>query len=114
MDRAKLEALLKEATLSCYDSEEEFWGIFCMLSGRVSFPLQARVQSGAVTLVGLDEPSSSPQQGVIARVREGDQERTVALAEMEFVDPDPASAEWLAAYQLWLGGSRHAPMGHLE
>lgn len=103
MDKAKLEALLEEATVSCYDSEEEFWGIFCMLSGRVSFPLRASVQGEAVTLVGLDEPSSSPEQGVIARICEGDQEHTVPLAETELVDPDPTSAEWLAAYQLWLG-----------
>jgi hypothetical protein len=39
---------------------------------------------------------------VIARVKKGDQEKTVSLAEVEAADADPSSAEWLAAYRYWL------------
>jgi len=103
MDKAELEALLEEATVQCYDEEESFWGLFCTLKGRLSFPLQARALGEAVTLVGLDENDSDPQAGVMARVQKGDQERTVALAELEPLNPDPVSAEWLAVYRYWLG-----------
>ena len=102
MDEAKLEVLLEEATAHCYDAEDVFWGIFSALVGHVSFPLQASVGGEAVTLAGLDGPTSSPEAGVMARVERGGQEETVALAEVEPVDPDPASAEWLAAYRYWL------------
>jgi len=103
MDKAKLEALLEEATAHCYDEEDVFWGVFSALVGGLSFPLQASVSGEAVTLVGLDGHTSDPQAGVMARVQKGDQEQTVALAELEPLDPDPVSAEWLAAYRYWLG-----------
>ena len=102
MDEAKLEALLAEATAHCYDEEDEFWGVFSALVGRVSFPLQATVGGETVTLVGMDGHTSAPEVGVMARVQKGGQEESVALADLEAVDPDPASAEWLATYRYWL------------
>ena len=49
---------------------------------------------------------SDPQQGILATVRKGDREYQLALSELEFVDPDPVSAEWLAVYHYWLGQVR--------
>jgi hypothetical protein len=103
MEEARLEALLEEATAHCYDEEDEFWGVFSALVGRVSYPLQARMRGEAVTLVGLDGDTSDLQVGVMARVQEGDWEQTVALAELEVVDADPVSAEVLAVYRYWWG-----------
>jgi hypothetical protein len=103
MDEAKLKALIEEATVHCYDEEDVFWGVFSALVGRVSYPIQVSVSGETVTLVGLDGHTSAPEVGVIARIQKGDQEETVSLAEVEVVDADPASAEWLAAYRYWLG-----------
>ena len=99
MDKARLEALLEEATVDCYNEEEQFWGVLYTLDSRLSFPLQARVLGETVTLVGLNDGRSGLRRGVMARVRKGDQEYTVALSELEILDPDPVSAEWLAAYR---------------
>ena len=103
MDEVRLEAMLKEATAHCYDAEEEFWAMFSTLLGRVSLPLQARVGGEAVTFVGLDGPASDPEVGIMAIVRRGDQETSVALGEVEVVEPDRASVEWLAVYRYWRG-----------
>jgi hypothetical protein len=103
MDNAKLEALIEEATAACYDEEEAFWALFSTLLGRISYPLEARVRGEAVTLVGLDEPGSGLDKGVMARIQKGGQESTVALVDVEAVSPDPASGDWLAAYRYWLG-----------
>jgi hypothetical protein len=105
MDEARLKALLEEATAHCYDEEDEFWGVFAALMRGLSYPLQARMQGEDVTLVGLDGHTSDLHVGVIALVLKGDQERTVSLSNLEILDPDPASAEWLAAYRYWLGKS---------
>ena len=53
--------------------------------------------------MGLNDHRSGTQRGIMARVRKGDQEYTVALSELEVLGPDPMSAEWLAAYRYWLG-----------
>jgi len=103
MDEIKLQALLAEATVDCYNDNEAFWGVFYTLEEKISFPLQARVLGETVSLVGLDDHRSGLRRGIMARVRKGDQEYTVALSELEALDPDPVSAEWLAAYRYWLG-----------
>jgi hypothetical protein len=55
-----------------------------------------------VEVVGIDERHSGLWRGVVVLVRRGGQEYRVGLAELESVDPDPASAEWLEAYRYWL------------
>ena len=103
MDEAKLKALLAEATAHCFDEEDEFWGMFSALVRGLSFPLQATVSGGAVTLAGLDGHTSNLETGVMAQAKMGDQEKSIPLGEVELVDADPTSAEWLAAYKLWVG-----------
>lgn len=102
MDQDKLKALIEEATTACYDEEEAFWGMFCTLQMRMTFPLQAKVGGSEASLTGLDEPNSDPQKGAMAQISRGGGDESVALTEVELVDPDPASAEWLAAYKYWL------------
>ena len=101
MDEAKIEALLGEALAHCYDEEDEFWGMFSALVRGLSCPLQASASGQAVTLAGLDGPTSDLQAGVMARIQTGDQEESVPLAEVELVEPDATSAEWMAAYRYW-------------
>jgi len=103
MNEDRLNALLEEATVDCYDEEEEFTGILVTLDERLNFPLQARALGEPVEVIGLDEARSGLRRGIMARVRKGEREYPVALAELEFVDPDSVSAEWLAAYRYWLG-----------
>jgi hypothetical protein len=100
-DEAQLEALLNEATAHSYDEEDEFWAVFSALMGRISYPLQAQVGGEAVTLIGLDGPSSTIEAGVMAQVEKGGAQETVPLSELEAADPDPDSAAWLAVYKYW-------------
>jgi hypothetical protein len=101
MDEARLEALLKEATVHSYDEEDEFWGVFSALMGRISYPLQAQAGGEAVTLIGLDGPSSTIEAGIMAQVERGGAQETIPLSELEAVAPDPDSAAWLAMYKYW-------------
>jgi hypothetical protein len=103
MDEAKLTTLLAEATAHCFDEEDEFWGMFSALVRGLSFPLQATVSGEAVTLTGLDGHTSDLEAGVMAQAQMGDQEKSIHLGEVELVDADTTSAEWLAAYKLWVG-----------
>ena len=102
MDEERLETLLEQATVDCYGEEEEFTGIMCTLGEQLRFPLKATVVGEAVEIVGIDDRLSDLRRGVVARARRGDQEYRVGLAELEFVDLDPTSAEWLKAYRYWL------------
>jgi hypothetical protein len=102
VDKERLEALLAEATVDCYGEDEEFTGMMCALGEELRFPLSATVVGEPVAVIGIDERRSGLRRGVVARVRRGGEEYRVGLAELDFVDPDPASAEWLEAYRYWL------------
>jgi hypothetical protein len=98
-----LDALLAEATIDCYDEWEEFMGVLCAMEGHLSFPLRAKALGDLVEVIGLDDERSGPRRGILARVRKGGREYSVALAGLEFVDLDPVSVEWLDVYRYWSG-----------
>lgn len=104
MDEGRLRGLLREATADCHDDDEAFWGVFYTLAEQgLSFPLKARALGELVEVVDLDGANSGLRRGIAALVRKGDEEHSIALADLEFVDPDPVSAEWLEVYRYWLG-----------
>lgn len=108
MDQARLEALLAEAVVDCYDEEEEFCGVLATLDEQLAFPLQARALGDDVTVVGLNDSRSDLRRGIVARVQKAGREYNVALSELEFINPDATSAEWLEVYRYWLGESGSA------
>ena len=103
IDQNRLEKLLEKAAVDCYDEEEVFWGGWSTLDNKLNFPLQAPALGEPVEVIGLDDTRSSLRPGILATVRKGGQEYQMALSELEFVNPDPTSAEWLALYSYWLG-----------
>ncbi len=103
VNQDRLDALLTEATVDCYDAEEEFMGVLCALEGNLSFPLRAKALGEPIEVIGLDDERSGLRRGIFARVRKGDREYSVALAGLEFADLDQVSAEWLDAYRYWSG-----------
>ena len=82
MEEKRLEALLEQAIVDCYDEEEEFSGVLCTLEDNLSFPLQAEVMGEPVEVIGLDD--------------------------LNFIAPDPTSAEWLTMYRYWVGMNEEA------
>ena len=102
MDEARLRELLEEAIVDCYGEDEEFAGILCTLGERLSFPLKARVLGEVVEVVGLDDRQSDLRRGIVAQVRKAGQEYSISLADLEFVDSNVESAEWLEMYRHWL------------
>jgi hypothetical protein len=98
-----LRDLLQEVTADCHDEDEQFWALFYALAEEgLNFPLQAKALGEVVELVDLDGANSSLRRGITALVRKGGQDHSVALAELELVDADPASTEWLEVYRFWL------------
>ena len=99
----RLEALLEEAIVDCYDEEEEFMGVLITVDEKVNWPLLATLAGMPVEVLGLSESASSTRRGIVARIRRGGKEYTAALADLTFGKMDESSAEWLAMYRWWAG-----------
>jgi hypothetical protein len=101
--KARWEAMIAEATVDCYNEDEAFAGMLATLEDRLEFPFEARALGEKVEVIELDERASSERSGVVAKVRKGGRQHTVALADVTAVEKDSVTAEWLAAYRYWLG-----------
>lgn len=97
----RLQELLEEATIDCYDEEEAFMGVLITVDENVHWPLPAQLAGTRVEVLGLDESASSTRRGIVARIRRGGKEYKVALSDLTFGKMDATSAEWLAMYRWW-------------
>lgn len=104
MNRERLEELVEEATIDCYDEYEAFAGMEVALTDELAFPLTATAPGDPVTVTGIDS-RSSPKRGIMATVDKGGTSYAFPLSELEFVDPDSSSEEWIAAFRLWMDGT---------
>jgi hypothetical protein len=101
--KARLEALINEATVDAYGEEEQFMSMVYALDENLNFPFQAKVLDEVVEVVGIDDHRSDLRRGIMAKVRKGGNEHAFPLSELEPLKPDETTAEWLAAYRYWLG-----------
>lgn len=102
-DESRIRELLDEATIDCYGEEEEFSGVLVSLQDNLSFPMRATLAGAPVEVQGIDDQRSSLHRGIVAEVERDGKIYYVSLADLEFVKPDEASAEWLAMYRWWVG-----------
>lgn len=100
----RLQELLEEATIDCYDEEEAFMGVLISVDENVNWPLPAELAGMPVEVLGLIESASSTRRGIVARIRRGGKEYTANLSDLTLGKMDESSAEWLAMYRWWAEG----------
>ena len=98
---AQLDALIEEATVDCYDEEEQASGFFTVIDDNLALPFTTRILGieASVAAVEMDD------YGRIRAVceRNGEQQR-IDLIDLPLPSPPPSGAEWIAAYRRWLEG----------
>ena len=102
IDETRIRELLDEATVDCYNEDEEFMGVLVSLQDNLSFPMRATLAGAPVEVQGIDDQRSSLHRGIVAEIEREGQVYYVSLADLEFVKPDEMSAEWLAMYRWWV------------
>jgi hypothetical protein len=53
-DAARLEAMVAEATVDCYNEDEQVTGLFTMIEDKLALPFQTAVLGVAVSVVSVD------------------------------------------------------------
>jgi hypothetical protein len=98
---AQLDELIEEATVDCYDEEEQASGFFAVIEDNLALPFATRILGvdASVTAVEMDN------DGRIKAVceRSGEQQR-IDLIDLPLPSPPPSGAEWIAAYRRWVEG----------
>jgi len=100
MLKAELDALIEEATVDCYNEEEQITGLFTMLDEHLALPFQTAVLGMTVTVAKVD---LTVNDEIVAIRRRDDHKQAIPILDLPLPTPVPSGAEWIEAYRRWHG-----------
>jgi hypothetical protein len=96
--QARLDALIEEATVDCYNEDEQVTGLYTMIEDNLALPFETSVLGMAVSVVSVD--LSDGGQIVAICSRDG-MRQAIPMLDLAMPSPPPAGAEWIEAYRRW-------------
>jgi hypothetical protein len=102
VDAGRLEALVEEAIVDCYNETEQALGLFTMIQDHLELPFETRVLGLEVAVVTVEQ---SDDGRPVAVCRRGRETQRISLLDLPLPSPPPKGAEWIAAYRHW---ARHS------
>jgi hypothetical protein len=100
LGRKRLNDLLEEATIDCYNLDEEICGLFTMIQDELEVPFETEILGVQVTVERIDLAHNV----ILAVCRRGRFRQRVPLLDLALPSPLPKGSEWIETYRHWLGG----------
>jgi hypothetical protein len=101
LNKARLDELVEEAIVDCYNESEQVTGLYTMIEDNLAVPFETTVLGVPVTVVRVRLTS---QDEIVAVCRRAGTRQSVPLLDLPLPSPPPAGSEWIAAYRHWLRG----------
>jgi hypothetical protein len=98
-DQERLRELIEEATMDCYNEDEQYMGLLTMIEENVVCPFHAKVIGEPVEVTSLE--GSQVGRGVMAVCQYKGKEYRVEITSLEWPKPRPEGFEWIEAYFAW-------------
>ena len=95
--KAELYAMIEEATVDCYEEEEQLTGFANMLEENLEVPFATTLLGITVTVTGVTHTS----HGLVADCVRGRHKQAIHVLDLPLPEPPPKGAEWIAAYRHW-------------
>jgi len=99
LSEAELDALIAQATVDCYNEDEELTGFAVMIDDNLALPFETTILGVTVTVRKIDQTGS----GIVAICVRGKHRQAIPILDLPLPDPPPPGAEWIAAYRHWAG-----------
>ncbi len=97
--RAKLDAMVEEATVDCYNDDEEATGLFTMIEENLALPFETEVLGVPVT---VKKVAQSGRLGIVAICEREGIRQAISVLDLLLPSPAPAGADWIEAYRHWV------------
>ena len=101
ISKARLAAMIEEATVDAYGESEQTTGWYTMFEEHLAFPFDTTVLGVAVKVAGLDLRGDN---GIVAICTRGGERQPVPILDLPLPSPRPDGAEWIDAYRHWVVG----------
>jgi hypothetical protein len=97
----QLDKLIEEATVDCYNEEEQATGFFTMIEENLALPFATRVLGTVVSVVAVEIDDDG---GLKAVCEHGGERQRIGLIDLPLPSPPPSGTELIAAYRRWVHG----------
>jgi hypothetical protein len=98
---SRLERMIAEATVDCYNDREQAMGLFNMITENVSLPFATTVLGLPVAVERIDLNDAGEIVAVCAR---GPERQRIPIVNLPLPSPRPEGTEWIEAYRRWAKG----------
>lgn len=96
--RARLEAMIEEATVDAYGDSEQLVGFFTMIEEHLAVPFETAILGAPVTVKRVDLTAADVIVAICVR---GRHRQAIPILDLPLPSVPPAGAEWIEAYRYW-------------
>ena len=100
ISKARLAAMIEEATVDAYGNSEQTTGWYTMLEEHLALPFETTMLGVVVNVARLDLRGDN---GIVAICTRGRERQSVPILDLPLPSPKPEGVEWIEAYRHWLG-----------
>lgn len=98
ISEARLDELIEEATVDCYNESEQISGLFNMLEERLAVPFTTNLLGMEIVVERID---ITDEEEIVAICQRGRDRQRISILDLPLPRPKPAGAEWIEAYRRW-------------
>ena len=99
ISKGRLEEMIEEATVDCYNESEQVTGWFTMIEENLAVPFETTVLGVQVTVEGVDLNRS---EQIVAICSRGRRRQSLPILDLPLPTPPPAGSEWIEAYRRFI------------
>jgi len=96
--KARLKALIEDATLDAYSESEQRTGFYTMLDEHLDLPFDTPILGVVATVERID---MTEDEQIVAICRRGISRQAIPILDLPLPHPRPGGAEWIEAYRQW-------------
>ena len=96
--KAKLTAMIEQATVDAYGESEQITGWFTMIEENLAVPFKTTVVGVQVIVQRVD---LDRRDQIIVVCRRGRSRQSLSILDLPLPTPRPDGAEWIEAYRRW-------------
>jgi hypothetical protein len=100
LSKAQLDAMVEEATVDCYNEDEQATGMFTLIEDNLAVPFSTEVLGVPVTVESVDLTDAGQIVAICTRDRA---RQAIPIVDLPLPTPPPEGAEWIDAYRHWQG-----------
>ena len=101
LSKARLAAMIEEATVDAYGEEEQATGWFTMIEEHLELPFETMVLGAVVTVARIDLGNDGR---IIAICTRGRERQAISVVDLPLPSVRVVGGEWIEAYRYWIGG----------